>query len=182
MASILDLPAFAEDKVGFIGIDPNLLKKEIPWSRVLTDAEKRTVTVLADILIPADEFGPAASTVGVTDFIDEWVSAPYEPQQADLKSIRSGLSWLDQESTNRFQKPFTDATAAQQTALVEDIFSQGTDARKRGYSFLTLFRDRVAGGYYTTPEGWRALGYVGNTPLLQYPAPPEEALRHVGLA
>ena len=30
-----------------IGGDPNLLKKEIPWDRVLTDAEKRTVTALA---------------------------------------------------------------------------------------------------------------------------------------
>lgn len=181
MASILELPAFPADDIKIIGGDPNLLKKEIPWNRILTDAEKRTVTALADVILPADEFGPAASTLGVTDFIDEWVSAPYEPQQADLKTIRAGLAWIDQESQTRFQKPFADATVAQQTSLLEDIVQPNSSARKAGYNFFKLFRDRAAGAYYSTPEGWKALGYVGNMPLMQFPEPTEEALRHAGL-
>lgn len=59
--SALDMPAFAQTNVRGIGTDPNLLKKEIPWPRVLTDGEKRIVTALADIIIPADDHGPAAS-------------------------------------------------------------------------------------------------------------------------
>src|ERR1700722_15995827 len=84
--SSLDLNSFGA--VQGIGTDPNLHKKEIPWPRVLTAEEKRIVTVLGDIIVPADEFGPAASAVGVPDFIDEWVSAPYEAQQKDGKIIR----------------------------------------------------------------------------------------------
>ncbi len=177
-----DLPAFAQTSVRGIGTDPNLLKKEIPWPRVLTDAEKRMVTVLADIIIPADEHGPAASAVGVPDFIDEWVSAPYEQQQKDLKVIRDGLAWIDGESRKRFGKGFADAAPEQCSAILDDIVKEGTDARKQAHSFFTLFRDRAAGGYYSTPEGWKAIGYVGNVPMAEFPGPPPEVLKHLGLA
>jgi hypothetical protein len=180
LASVLDLPAFAAEEPG-IGIDPNLLKKEIPWSRVLTDAEKRSVAALADVILPADEFGPAATAVGVPDFIDEWVSAPYEQQRGDLKTIRTGLAWLDGFAMKRHGKLFADLTVQEQTALVEEIVKPESAARKEGYAFFKLFRDRAAGGYYSTPEGWKALGYVGNVPMLEYPGPTEEALRHAGL-
>ena len=88
--SALDVPAFAQLGARGIGGDPNLFKKEIPWPRVLSDAEKRTVAALADLIIPADEHGPAASAVGVPDFIDEWVSAPYEQQQGRPRVDRRG--------------------------------------------------------------------------------------------
>jgi len=165
-----------------IGTDPNLLKKEIPWPRVLSDAEKRIVTALADVMIPADEHGPAASKVGVTDFIDEWVSAPYEMQENDRAVIQAGLAWIDGEAKKRFGKGFADATLAQQTELLDDIVKEGSDARKQAFDFFRLFRDRVTGGYYSTPEGWKAIGYIGNTPMAEFPGPPPEVLKHLGLA
>ena len=180
--SAVDLPAFAQTPMRGIGTDPNLLKKEIPWARVLTDAEKPTVTALADLIIPADEHGPAASAVGVPDFIDEWVSAPYEQQLKDLKTIRDGLAWLDGESQKRFSKSFADAAPEQQTALLDEIVKEGTDARKQAFSFFSLFRDRASGGYYSTPEGWKAIGYVGNVPMPEFPGPPPEVMKHLGLA
>jgi hypothetical protein len=164
-----------------IGTDPNLHKKEIPWPRVLTDEEKRTVTALGDIIVPADEFGPAASAVGVPDFIDEWVSAPYEAQQKDQKVIRPGLEWINDAAKKRFKKPFAECTLADQTAIVDDIVKDGTDAHKKAFNFFKNFRDRVTGGYYSTPEGWKAIGYVGNTPLVEFPGPPPEVLKHLGL-
>lgn len=183
LASTLNLRGFAAElNPPGIGFDPNLLKKEIPWPRLLTEAEKRTVTALADIIIPADDFGPAASTVGVPDFIDEWVSAPYEQQVRDRKMIRNGLAWIDREAGTRYGKGFADCAASEQTQILEAITTEGTDARKQGRGFFVLFRDRVAGGYYTTPEGWKAIGYTGNVPLAEFPGPPPEALAHVGLA
>lgn len=182
LASALDITAFAADDIRGIGADPNLLKKEIPWPRVLTEAEKKIVTALGDIIVPADQYGPAASAVGVPDFIDEWVSAPYEEQRKDLQTIRAGLAWIDGEAKQRFGKGFAECDAAQQTAIVEDIVKDGTPAKKAGGSFFKLFRDRVAGGYFSTQEGWAAIGYTGNVPLAEFPGPTPEALKHVGLA
>ena len=68
--SSMELSSFGAAGARGIGTDPNLLKKDIPWERVLTAEEKKIVTVLGDLMIPADEHGPAASAVGVPDFID----------------------------------------------------------------------------------------------------------------
>jgi hypothetical protein len=182
LASSFNLRGFSAqlDAPG-IGFDPNLLKKEIPWPRLLSDAEKRVVTALADVMIPEDEFGPAASGVGVPDFIDEWVSAPYEQQLKDRKVICDGIAWIEAEAGRRFGHGFANATPVERNALVEETFSEGTAAWKQGHNFAILFRDRVAGGYYTTPEGWKALGYTGNAPMAEFPGPSNEALRHAGL-
>ncbi len=183
LATTLDITAFAADDLRRIGYDPDLLKKEIPWPRILTDDEKRTVTALADVIIPADEHGPAASAVGVTDFIDEWVSAPYETQQRDLEIIRNGIAWINAEALKRTGKGFADSNLEDQTAIVAEITTEGTDARKQALRFFRLFRDRVAGGYYSTPEGWKAIGYTGNVPIVgEFPGPPPEALAHIGIA
>ena len=178
----LEMPAFAQTPIRGIGTDPNLLKKEIPWPLVLTAAEMRTVKVLGDIIIPADENGPEASAVGVPEFINEWMSAPYEQQQEDLATLRQGFTWIDAESQKRFGKIYADATPAQQTAILDDIVADGTPARKAAFSFFKMFRDRVAGGYYSTPVGWKAIGYIGNMPMAEFPAPPPEVLKHLGLA
>jgi hypothetical protein len=178
--SSLDLSSFGA--VQGIGTDPNLHKKEIPWPRVLTAEEKRIVTALGDLIVPADEFGPAASAVGVPDFIDEWVSAPYDAQQRDGKIIRVGLAWIDGEAKKRFKKGFADCTAADQTAIIDDIVKDKTEAHKAAFDFFKNFRDKVTGGYYSTPEGWKAIGYVGNVPMVEFPGPPPEVLKHLGLA
>lgn len=180
--SALEMPAFANTPVRGIGPDPNLLKKEIPWQLVLDEAEMKTVKVLGDIIIPADENGPEASAVGVPEFINEWVSAPYEQQQGDRATLRKGLVWLNAESKKRFGKIFVEITPEQQTSIIDDIVEDGTDARKQAYGFFRMFRDRVAGGYYSTPEGWKAIGYIGNVAIPEYPGPPPEVLKHLGLA
>lgn len=183
VASALNLRGFAADlQPPGLSWDPNLLKKEIPWPRLLTEAEKKAVTALADLIIPADEHGPAASAVGVPDFIDEWISAPYATQVADRKNIREGLVWLDGEATERGGKVFAESTPETQLAILTDITTEGTPQRKAGRSFFLCMRDRVAGGYYTTPEGWKAVGYVGNVPSAEFAGPPPEVLRQVGLA
>ena len=48
--------------------------------------------------------------------------------------------------------------------------------------FFKKFRDLTAGGYYTTPEGMKDIGYVGNVPLATFDGPPPEVLRKLGLA
>jgi hypothetical protein len=59
----------------------------------LDDSQRRLVTFLADLILPEDEYGPAASALRVPDFIDEWVSAPYPKQRATPKtdSARVGV-------------------------------------------------------------------------------------------
>lgn len=165
--------------------DPNLLQKEIPWDLVLTAEELETVTVLADLIIPADDKSPAASEVGVPAFINEWVSAPYPHQQNDLERIRGGIAWLNTESIRRYASSFIGLKPEQQTAICDDICSDKKVADEKrllaGVMFFARFRDLVAGGFYTTPAGFKDLGYMGNVPNLGWKGPTPEARKHLGI-
>ena len=184
-ASYLDSRSFgAAAGPATIGRDPNLHKKIIPWERVLTDAEMKSVTALSDLIIPADDKSPAASAVGVPDFINEWVSAPYPIQSADRAEVQDGLRWIDQEAQTRFGKAFAGLSEEQQRKICDDICFEpkATPERKKAARFFSKMRYLTAGGFYTTPEGWKDLGYIGNTPMPVFPGPPPDVLKHLGLA
>lgn len=166
------------------GPDPSMVKAYKPgdvWSLTFSDAQRRTARALCDVIIPADDASPSASAVGVHDFIDEWISSPYPAQAGDRKTILDGLKWIDDEANKRFQKAFADLTLDQQTAICDDLANPKSKDKKAA-SFFKRYRDLTAGGYFTTPEGMKAIGYVGNMPSATFEGPPLEALKHVGLA
>jgi hypothetical protein len=175
----------AASQAGY-GTDPNLIKEWKaggPWPLTLGPLGRATTSALCDLIIPADDFSPAASAVGVVDFIDEWISAPYPQQRADREIIVSGLMWIDTESFTRFQKPFHEIPAAQKSAIADDICSpaNAAPAFAKPAKFFAKFRDLTAGGFYTTPVGMKDIGYTGNVPLEKFDGPPLEALKKAGL-
>jgi hypothetical protein len=169
------------------GPDPNMVKFYQPgdfWPLTFNEAQRRAARALCDLTIPADASSPSASAVGVPDFIDEWISSPYPAQAPDRRVVLAGLKWLDDEAQRRFQSAFADLKPEQQSAICDEL-ALGTKAKpehKQAASFFKRFRDLTAGGYYTTPEGMLAIGYVGNRPSATFEGPPIEALKHVGLA
>jgi len=168
------------------GTDPDLLKPYKPgdiWPLTLSDAQRREVAALCDIIIPADAHSPSASSVGVTDFIDEWVSAPYPGNVKDGRMIVEGLAWLDDESRKRFEALFADATDAQRASLCEEISRDAPENSALGPAsrFFRRFRNLVSAGFYTTPDGMKDLGYVGNVPLARFDGPPADLVEKLGL-
>ena len=53
--------------------------------------------------------------------------------------------------------------------------------RVEAAEFFAKFRNLTVGGYYSTPQGMRDVGYVGNVPLSSFPGPPDEVLKKAGL-
>ena len=182
-AAARDVPA---NQPGY-GTDPDLMKAWKPggpWPLTLTDAARLTTAALCDLIIPADGHSPAASSVGVVDFIDEWISAPYPQQRGDREIILPGLLWIEAESQQRFAKAFPALSDTQKNAIADNICSPGkaASAFQTAAKFFAKFRDLTAGGFYTTPVGWKDLGYVGNVSLEKFDGPPLEALKKAGLA
>jgi len=168
------------------GNDPDLLAAYHPgelWPLTLTAAQRRLATTLADIIIPADEHSPSASAVGVVEFIDEWVSAPYPAHRKDRDVVLDGFAWLDAESARRFGKEFSDLDAALQHRMCDDICDEsraGAPLRAAAH-FFSLFRDLTAGGFYSSPAGRKDLNYIGNVPLARFDGPPSALLKALGL-
>ena len=187
--SLLDMQAFgqtATDAAGY-GADPDLMRYYKPgdlWPLTFTKEQRRTVVALCDVIIPADEKSPSASSVGVPDFIDEWISAPYPGQQDDRKTVLEGLAWLKAESNKRFKKEFAALSEDQQRQICDDICyaPKAKPEFAAAAAFFAKFRNLTAGGFYTTPQGWRDIQYIGNVPLPSFEGPPPEVLAHLGLA
>jgi len=169
------------------GQDPKLLSVYHPgelWPLTFSAAQRRTATVLCDAIIPADATSPSASAVGVVDFLDEWISAPYPGQQKDRTIVLKGLQWLDGEAGRRFSKPAHELDAQQLHAICDDIcyLPKAKPRFVEAAKFFARYRDLTASGFYTTPEGRKDLQFIGNVPLASFDGPPLEVLKKVGLA
>jgi hypothetical protein len=171
--------------VGY-GTDPDLLKVYGPgsvWPLTLDERQRRIAAALCDLIVPADADGPGAVAVGVVDFINEWVSAPYPQQAADRKSILAGFDWLDAQAEQRFSRGFGEASASQRSAICDDIcfLPKARTEFKQAAEFFARYRDLTIGGFCTSPQGRQYLGYVGNLPLASFDGPPPAVLKLVGV-
>jgi hypothetical protein len=178
--------AVAANQPGY-GTDPELVrewKPGGPWPLTLGAQARLLTAALCDLIIPADDVSPAASTVGVVEFIDEWISAPYPQQRGDREIILPGLEWMEAESQRRFGKAFATLGDSQKSAIADDICAPARAAPQfaQAAKFFSRFRDLTAGGFYTTPVGMKDIGYTGNVPLEKFDGPPLEALKKAGLA
>lgn len=168
------------------GTDPDLTKTYGPgdlWPLTFSPGQRTSAAALCALIVPADERSPSAAELGVHLFIDEWVSAPYPRHVQDRELILAGLAWLDETSARRFGMPFASAGETQQRAICDDICfaPKAVPEHAAAAKFFARFRDLTADGFYTTPEGTKDLGYVGNVPLARFDGPPPEALRKAGL-
>ena len=181
--------AKALDGAKSIGTDPVLNKSYHPgelWSLTLTAAQLRAAAALIDLILPPDDpkNDKLPSQLDVQDFIDEWISAPYENTAADKPIIIAGLDWIDAEARQRFQQDFHQLSEPQKSAIADDICGKAPVKKefKTQVTFFGRFRSLAASGYYTTPQGMKDVGYVGNRPTLTFDGPTPEALKHLGLA
>lgn len=140
--------------------------------------EMKTITVLADIIIPKDGTSGSASEAGVPDFI-AFIVKDMPHYQTPL---RGGLKWLDLQCMNRFNADFASCTPAQQIELVDLIAypEKAKPEHQQGVAFFNTMRDLTATGFFTSKMGITDLGYVGNQPN-QWNGVPQDVLDQYGL-
>ena len=169
------------------GPDPDLIKayeKGAFWPLTLNASQRQLAASLSDLIIPADEHSPAASAVGVVDFIDEWISAPYPKQREDRDTVLNGFVWLDGEARHHYEQPFAKLREAQQRAICDRIcnLSRASRELQGPAQFFATYRNLTAAGFYTTLAGRKDIQYIGNVALTHFDGPPVELLRKLGLA
>lgn len=146
------------------GTDPNLVKPApAPWPRILSKDELQAAAVLGDFILPASGAAPSASALGIPDFIDEWVSAPYPSQLKDRPVIRGGLKRLAPDVLGN--------DAARRNAALAALPGSTDEEAK---AFFKRFRALTIGAYYTTEAGFRDIGYIGNVARETDPGPSDE--------
>lgn len=148
--------------------------------KVLNLHEWKTVRILCDLIIPADQRSCSATQAGVPEFIDDWLAFKGGDTLAEL---RGGLTWLDMETNRAFKYDFAECARSQQTQILDRIAYPPKAAPEDviGVEFFNLFRDLVLSGFFTSQAGIKDLPYLGNEPLSEWKGCPEPALAKLGL-
>lgn len=147
--------------------------------KFFTPAELQTVTVLGDIIVPADAKSGSASQAGVPAFIEFMM----KDQPRNQTPMRGGLRWLNNKCVSRYGKPFVQCTKTQQIEMVEQIAypEKVTPDMAQGAAFFTLLRNFTLTGFFTSKMGIADIGYVGNVPN-NWEGVPADVLRQYGLS
>ena len=157
-------PPIKPKYAGGYGTDPKLNPPvKAPWPRILSQDELQAAAILADFILPATASAPSASKLGVPDFINEWVSAPYPDQVKDRPIVQGGLQALIPKLVK--------GDAATRAAALQSLTTATDDV---GKTFFKRFRALTVGAYYTTPVGMKEIGYIGNVSRASDPGPSAE--------
>ncbi|SEB14722.1 gluconate 2-dehydrogenase subunit 3 family protein [Pedobacter hartonius] len=152
--------------------------KALKEAKFFDEHEMTTIAILADIIIPKDEKSGSATDAKVPDFI-EFIVKDMPKHQIPM---RGGLKWLDIQSYNRFQQPFSKAASAQQLSLIDEIAypQKAKPNMAQGVAFFNLMRDLTASGFYTSEIGVKDIGYAGNQPN-KWEGVPKDVLKQYGM-
>lgn len=164
------------------GVDPDMIEPSVTWARTMTSRQLELAGKLSDVVLPATNELPAASAVGVPDFIDEWVSSPYEMTQNDRVECFDLFEWMEAEAVALSGVSFVEMSDENVTKMLDRIAwkdSVESGLEKQADAFNT-FRTLATSAYFASEEGEAWIGYMGNQPITgAYPGPTPEALKHL---
>ncbi len=148
--------------------------------KVLNQHEWKTVRLLSDLIIPADERSGSATQAGVPGFIDDWLG--FRGGEL-LAQIRGGLLWLDMQCNRQFTRDFVDCADAQQKQVLDRIAYPKTAVPEDapGVAFFNKMRDLVVSGFFSSEMGVKDLPYLGNQMLSAWEGCPANVMARLRL-
>jgi gluconate 2-dehydrogenase gamma chain len=161
--------------------------------KVLDPHEWKTIQVLSDIIIPADDRSGSATQAGVPEFIDDWLGfkeqiAPSSEERevrgsSLLAQIRGGIIWLDAECDQHFNHDFVDCAWEQQKQILDRIAypKEAAPEDAAGVAFFNHLRDLVVGGFFSSEMGVKDLPYLGNQMVSEWNGCPPNVLAKLEL-
>ena len=164
--------AAAQTQAGHTHAAPPAPAKQAYQRKVFDDHQWRSMQVLCDLIIPADEHSGSATAAGVPEFIDDWLDfrAREDGNQDLAAGVLGGLAWLDLESARLFQKDFAAAAPAEQKQILDRIAWPARAAAEdsRWAAFFTHFRDLTVSGFFSSKMGVADLPYLGNKAVAEW--------------
>jgi len=144
-----------------------------------TPHELATVTILVDMIIPADERSGSATDAGVPEFMDYIMTVQHGRQTA----MRGGLAWIDRACLERSGRTFVECTEAERGALLDTIAwpDKAPPDLSQGVAFFNSFRDLTAAGFFSSEIGVGDVQYLGNQYVVEWTGCPEQQLRKLGV-
>lgn len=132
------------------------------WDPVLFSAgQARLVTSFTDVILPADET-PAASEVGVPEFIETMINEVYSEEQRQL--FLDGLDSFAADYESEHDEEFYDGSEEEKYEFTYQKNRNAIEENSDNDPFFLQFKELTMLGYFTSE--------VGATQVLRYEAVP----------
>ena len=138
-----------------------------PLPRLLDDHQRRTLTGLAELLVP----GSVAA--GVVDLMDQVAAIDTAVGQ---RRLLNAIARFDQEAQIAHGRPWNDLDATSRLAIMERA-SEAATGTTLSAQFVYL-RNAVATTYFSTEAGMKERGWTGRTAWTELPGCPHPASAH----
>ena len=153
------LPAGAGDLFA-LGVDVRRAWPDGRALEALTPAQARTVTAVAEVILPRTDT-PGATDAGVVDFIDVLAAGWLDDDERER--LFEGLAEIERRARDREGRPFDECGLESRIAIVGALDAEADaerrtaadDAPRPWFAELKRF---VLAGYFTSEPAMRALG------------------------
>lgn len=169
----------AADRVAAIGSAELATREPV----ALTPEEYKTVTMLVDYIIPADDRSGSASEAGVPAFIDFILEDSLSTTREIVTPFRGGLALFERTCFERYGARFADASEQERIEML-DLVAYPNDVApdmERLANWFSTLRDLTASGFFSSRMGVSDLGYQGNT-AHDWDGCPQDSLDHLGVS
>jgi hypothetical protein len=147
-------------------------KPAVYQRKIFDNSQWRTLRVVCDLIIPADEHSGSATQAGVAEFIDDWLDFRRREDGNDalMSQVLGGLMWVDQESTRLFGKDFAGASTDQQKQILDRVAwpAKAKPEDRRWALWFNRMRDLTASGFFSSKQGVADLPYLGNKAVAEW--------------
>ena len=121
---------------------------DVPDAAASLPLDERTLALLVDEILPAEDGMPSASDAGLVDYFRR-ISVPV-PELAEL--LGEFVAAAADVAEDRFGSTVAELDRARRVEVLQDL--EASDGDRFG-----AFRNLVYEGYYVNPEVWARLGY-----------------------
>jgi gluconate 2-dehydrogenase gamma chain len=141
----------------------------------------KTLRVLSDLIIPADERSGSATEADVPEVIDDWLNVHGKPSATE---IIGGMRWLDMQCNRIYAYDFADCSVDQQKQILDRIAypAKAAPEDSQAVAFFNHLRDLVVGSFYSSKIGVKDIAYVGNRMVPEWNGCPDAVVSKLGVS
>jgi len=141
----------------------------------------KTLCLLSDLIIPADERSGSATQANVPEVIDDWLNVRGGSAATE---IIGGMRWLDIQCNRLYGHDLIDCTVVQQHEILDRITypKKAAPEDSQAVAFFNELRDLVVGSFYSSKIGIKDIGYVGNRMVPDWNGCPESVVSKLGVS
>lgn len=138
-------------------------------AQILSEKEWQILIAVQDILFPSEDNAPGARELNAASFV-QWVIGDKELDPEETAFLKNGLTWVDEEAVERWEKPFLELKEEEREKLLRHIETHSWGESWLSVMLMYIFEALLSDPLYGANPGgigWNWLGYNPGQPRPQ---------------